>query len=89
MGELSQRILCDNAKMTRIVDYLEKNGWAKRRNDVADRRAQRVYLTAVGANHRAEADVAHQAFLQQLFANLTLSQKEQLQQYLTTLRGNL
>lgn len=64
MGDLSSRLLVDNSKMTRIVDYLAAQGWAERQPDPDDRRAQQVFLTAGGAAQRAAAQVAHLAALQ-------------------------
>jgi MarR family transcriptional regulator, transcriptional regulator for hemolysin len=34
--------------LVRILDRMESNGWLERRNDPADRRARRLYLTAKG-----------------------------------------
>lgn len=48
MGDLAQKVLVDNSKMTRMVDYLESQSWAARRPDETDHRAQGVYLTAPG-----------------------------------------
>ncbi|MEZ4591577.1 MAG: MarR family transcriptional regulator [Chloroflexota bacterium] len=64
MGDLSGRLLCDNSKMTRIVDYLAAQGWAERQPDPDDRRAQQVVLTAAGAAQRELAQVAHLAALE-------------------------
>lgn len=68
MGELCGKALCDNSKMTRIVDYLEQQGWAERRNHPEDRRALLVYLTAAGAEVRTAAQAAHTAALQEQLA---------------------
>ncbi|HRQ41686.1 MAG TPA: MarR family winged helix-turn-helix transcriptional regulator [Chloroflexota bacterium] len=89
MGDLAQKTLVDNSKMTRIVDYLESQGWAERRPDAADRRAQRVYLTAVGETHHAAAQAAHDAALQTWLSDFSATEKEQLFARLEQLRQHL
>ena len=89
MGDLSNRLLCDNSKMTRIVDYLAENGWAERHPDLEDRRAQRVFLTAVGATHRTAAQEAHLATLQANLTSLNAAQQTQLLGLLTIWRTEL
>lgn len=89
MGDLCQRTLNDNSKMTRIVDYLEAMGWAERRSDPDDRRAQRVLITAAGAAQRTAVAAAHQRFMQSQFAVLNAAQQAQLEQLLALLRQSL
>jgi DNA-binding MarR family transcriptional regulator len=83
MGDLTQKILSDNSKMTRIVDYLEHNSWAERRPDPVDRRAQQVFLTESGATFRAEVQQRHGAALRHWLADFSDDQKDQLQSLLT------
>ena len=89
MGELSKRLLTDNSKMTRIIDYLSDKGWVERRPDHTDRRAWCVYLTDAGADHRQKATKAHQSYLQEQFAPLDGEAQQQLSILLATLRQNL
>jgi DNA-binding MarR family transcriptional regulator len=89
MGELSGRLLSDNSKMTRIVDYLSEKGWVERRPDPTDRRAWCVYLTPAGASHRQKATHAHQHYLKEKFAALDNEAQQQLITILTALRRNL
>jgi DNA-binding MarR family transcriptional regulator len=89
MGELSGRLLSDNSKMTRIVDYLSEKGWVERRPDPTDRRAWCVYLTPAGANHREKATNAHQHYLKEKFAALDNEAQQQLITLLTALRQNI
>lgn len=76
MGVLVDRLLSDNSKMTRMVDQLEARGLAQRRQDAEDRRAWQVYLTAAGAELRAQAVEAHDRYLEQIFAALNEEQKQ-------------
>ena len=55
----SQSVLCellaiDASDMVRLVDSLEKRGWAKRERDPKDRRRQIVASTKKGKNAQAE-----------------------------------
>jgi DNA-binding MarR family transcriptional regulator len=89
MGELSGRLLSDNSKMTRIIDYLSEKGWVERRPDPTDRRAWCVYLTDAGAKQREEATSAHQRYLKEQFAALDDQAQEQFRALLAALRQNL
>lgn len=89
MGDLSNRLLCDNSKMTRIVDYLAENGWAERQPDPNDRRAQQVFLTTTGAAQRDAAQVAHLAALQASLSDLDTAQQMQLLERLSQWRSQL
>lgn len=70
MGELCERLLLDNSKMTRLVDQLELAGFVQRRRDEQDRRAWQVVLTTPGVELRDLAMAAHERYLQQTFAVL-------------------
>lgn len=54
MGEIAQRLQCDNSHMTGIVDRLEERGLVERRSDPADRRVRLVALTAAGEDLKRE-----------------------------------
>jgi DNA-binding MarR family transcriptional regulator len=89
MGDLSSRLLVDNSKMTRIVDYLAENGWAERQPDPDDRRAQQVFLTAAGAAQRDAAQVGHQATLQASLSGFNETEQMQLLALLARWRSEL
>ena len=89
MGELSARLLSDNSKMTRTIDYLSEQGWVERRPDPTDRRAWCVYLTDAGAEHRQRATKAHQTFLKKQFAVLNSDEQEKLSTLFKALNQNL
>ena len=89
MGDLSSRLLVDNSKMTRIVDYLAENGWAERQPDPDDRRAQQVFLTAAGASQREAAQVAHLAALQTTLSGFNKAEQAQLLELLERWRSRL
>jgi DNA-binding MarR family transcriptional regulator len=52
MGQLAERLGCDPASATGIVDRLEAKGLVERIGDPADRRTKRVALTADGKKMR-------------------------------------
>lgn len=89
MGDLGKMVFADNSKMTRTVDYLESQGWAERRPDPDDRRAQRVFLTAEGAEYRQEIEATHNAALQNWLSDLMPDAQTQLNQLLDQLRIQL
>jgi DNA-binding MarR family transcriptional regulator len=89
MGDLSGRLLLDNSKMTRIVDYLAAQGWAERRPDPDDRRAQQVFLTTAGAARRGLAQTAHLAALEANLSNLDEAEQTELLGLLTSWRSAL
>lgn len=89
MGDLSGRLLVDNSKMTRIVDYLAAQGWGERQPDPDDRRAQQVFLTAAGAAQREAAQVAHLAALQASLTGFNEAERAQLLALLASWRSSL
>ena len=89
MGDLTQKILSDNSKMTRIVDYLEKNGWAERRPDPDDRRAQQVFLTPAGQSLRDAVKAEHDGLLQTWLSLFSDGEREQLQNQLQQFRNHM
>lgn len=57
-AELSDRLVIDSATVTGVIDRLEAAGLLERRSDSADRRVQRLYLTARGHSLRQPLDTA-------------------------------
>ncbi len=54
MGELAQRMHCDNSNITGIVDRLTERGLVERRAADGDRRVKLVALTEAGDRLQAE-----------------------------------
>jgi DNA-binding MarR family transcriptional regulator len=54
MGELAQRMHCDNSNITGIVDRLAERGLVERRAAEGDRRIKLVALTKAGRELQAE-----------------------------------
>lgn len=53
---LSATLMVDASDMVRIIDSLEKHGWAKRERDPQDRRRQIVAITKKGQKARADLE---------------------------------
>jgi DNA-binding MarR family transcriptional regulator len=71
--------------MTRIVDALEAEGLATRKVDDADRRCQRVTLTAAGRRELASIRRRKTAFLEERLAKLDDDEREVIARALVTL----
>ena len=84
-GMLRRRLLIDHSKMTRVADGLVAAGLIERRQDPADRRAWRLYLTPAGQQLLTEAAASHDAFLAAQFAIFSPNDQQQL----TDLLGRL
>ena len=89
LGELRERLLIDNSKMTRLADQLEARGLVERRQEAADRRAWRLHLTPAGADLLATARVTHQQMLVDRFAIFDASEQALFSQLLSRLRQSL
>ena len=89
LGELRERLLIDNSKMTRLADQLEARGLAERRQEASDRRAWRLYLTPAGADLLATASVTHQQMLVDRFAIFDANEQALFSQLLNRLRQSL
>lgn len=55
MGELAQRLVCDNSNVTGIVDRLESRGLIERQPSPGDRRVKLLVLTREGEKVRKQA----------------------------------
>ncbi len=88
-ADLCQRLLCDKANVTRLLDGLEGDGLVKRTPDKADGRRTRVTLTAAGRRRWTEAHEAHQASIRERFGRLSLEEASTLQQLLSRLEADL
>jgi len=78
LTDLSERLLCERSTVTRLVDFLEKEGLLNRVADVDDRRSQRVRLTSAGVALRERARASHEASLRQHFSYLSEEEQQQL-----------
>lgn len=89
LTDLSYRMLFARSTITRLMDQMEAAGLVHRVTDPDDRRAQRVALTAAGADLRLRAYTAHEQYITECFARRPAPEQEQLIQLLKHLRTSL
>jgi DNA-binding MarR family transcriptional regulator len=59
--ELGDELIVDRSNVTGLLDRMEKAGWVRRADDIADRRIYRVRLTPAGRRLLAKADAPYNA----------------------------
>ena len=89
MSELSQRLMVTGGNVTGITDGLEKEGLVLREVDSADRRINRVKLTAEGARQFRRMAAEHEQWIAELFSALSSRQKEHLMALLGELKTHV
>jgi DNA-binding MarR family transcriptional regulator len=89
MRELSQRLMVTGGNVTGLTDRLVAEGLVERRNDVADRRATTVQLTAEGRRQFRLMARAHEAWVVELLSGLSTAQQAQLFDLLGRLKGGI
>jgi DNA-binding MarR family transcriptional regulator len=89
MSELSQRMMVTGGNVTGITDGLEKDGLVVREVDAADRRVNRVKLTAEGERQFRRMASEHERWIVDLFGSLAPRQKKQLMELLGALKEHL
>lgn len=82
MTELSRYLLVSNGNVTTVVDRLVLDGIAKREQQANDRRSLRVSLTEQGSAQFTQIASAHEAKVNQLFADFSSEDIEELLQLL-------
>ena len=76
--ELAERLLVTKANVVGLVDRVGAAGWVERRQDPADRRVNRLYLTDAGRKLANEAQPGQYALVKQIFGGLTEAELQQL-----------
>jgi DNA-binding MarR family transcriptional regulator len=89
LTDLSDRLLFDKSTVTRIIDRLEQMELVRRVADLADRRVQRVVLTAEGQSLRENAHIAHERSMERRLAVLDAEEQRCLSGLLGKLRDGL
>lgn len=82
LGELSQRLMVSNGNITGLVDRLVAQGLLDRQPAPNDRRAQLVKLTAEGRRSFRTMAASHEAWIAEIFADLTASDRATLMRLL-------
>jgi len=75
--ELANQLDVDKATIVGLVDQLQRQKWAMRRQSTVDRRRQGIYLTAFGARELRRLEktmIEHEARFTRLFSHDELAQ---------------
>jgi DNA-binding MarR family transcriptional regulator len=89
MSQLSTELMVSNGNITGVVDRLEKAGFVKRSRPAHDRRIQFIELTDHGAREFRRIARRHEKWIAGLFAELSVTDMEQLQKLLLKARNSV
>ncbi|WP_114571983.1 MarR family winged helix-turn-helix transcriptional regulator [Exiguobacterium flavidum] len=78
LQQIGDKILLTSGSVTYVIDKLEKRGLIERRSCPTDRRVTFGTLTPAGERLMAEIFPKHEAFLAELFSDLSEGEKQQL-----------
>lgn len=87
MNELSRHLMVTGGNVTGVVDQLAKEGWVKRSDDPADRRAFRVRLTRAGRRTFTGMARAHEQWIAKLLAGLSRGEHAELYRLLARVKA--
>jgi DNA-binding MarR family transcriptional regulator len=88
MGEVSRMLMVSNGNVTGLAARLKADGMIEGLAG-ADRRVQRVRLTALGQARFSEMAAAHEGWIEALFADLTIGEAEDLTRLLERAKRSL
>ncbi len=86
-GQLAERMLTRDPDITRLIDRLERAGWASRQRDTADRRVVTARITRAGLELLAGLDAEVAAYDRGLFARVDDGRLRQLVEILQEVLG--
>jgi DNA-binding MarR family transcriptional regulator len=86
-GQLAERMLTRDPDITRLIDRLERAGWAARQRDAADRRVVTTRITSAGLAVLAGLDAEVGTFDRGLFARVDDARLRQLVEILEEVLG--
>jgi MarR family transcriptional regulator, transcriptional regulator for hemolysin len=87
--ELAEMLEIDRASAGRMIDRMEKNGWVERRDDIEDRRINRLYLTPEARKAHKEMWAIAEATVDDALAPLSASERDQFSRLATRVKGRL
>lgn len=88
-SELAELLEVEKATAGRVIDKLENFGWLERRQDDADRRVKRVYLTELGRRIHSEITPIAEAMVDEELAGLSAKERETLTDLLLNVKQRL
>ncbi|GAA4354049.1 hypothetical protein GCM10023185_15330 [Hymenobacter saemangeumensis] len=86
---LAAKVRRDRASVARIVDILEREGFATRIPDAVDRRVNLVYLTKQGKALQQQASACAAAVVQKALAGFAAAEVEQAESLMLRMIENL
>lgn len=87
--EIAKRAVKDQPTTARIIDLLDKKGWAKRVMSEVDRRAFLLYITDDGRNLIEKTLPIEQATVQEVLQGITPDQLEQFRMIIQQMHLNI
>ncbi len=88
-SELAELLEIEKATAGRVIDKLENFGWLERRQDEADRRVKRVYLTELGRRIHSDITPIAEAMVEEELVGLSIKERETLTDLLLTVKQRL
>lgn len=88
-SELAELLEVEKATAGRLIDRLEANGWVERRPDPADRRVNRIYMTAEGERIDRIMRPISRAMVEEELSALSPAERERLVDLLVLLKKQL
>jgi DNA-binding MarR family transcriptional regulator len=89
MSELSRRLMVTNGNLTGLIERLVEEGLVNRAASTTDRRSQIVRLSAAGRRALHAMAPRHEQWIDEMFAELAVDDREQLYALLGKLRGSV
>lgn len=86
-GQMAERMINRDPDITRLIDRLERAGWATRQRDGADRRVVTTRITAAGLELLAGLDAEVATFDRSLFSRVDDARLKQLVEILEEVLG--
>jgi DNA-binding MarR family transcriptional regulator len=89
MSQLSRELMVSNGNVTGVIDRLEKSDFVERNRAEHDRRIQYIRLTAHGRKEFRKMARRHERWLEELLADLTITDMSSLQKLLLKTRNSV
>lgn len=89
MGELSERLMVSNGNVTGVANRLVDEGLAERWSPPADRRSNRIALTAHGRQEFTAMAKQHQGWIDEMLSGLDAAEREALMALLAKVKTSL
>jgi DNA-binding MarR family transcriptional regulator len=88
-SQLGEKMLKDRHNLTRILNLLEKRGCIERRQDSADKRIYRLFLTESGKDLQEKLTPIVTGHLDQILDRVTTDDRKNMRRILEQIVGNI